>query len=153
MVLKIAKDRLRKGLLSPKLQIIVDLSNCGLYDKDILSLVEMLHEYPHKVVTLNLSVNNIGNIGAIILSRLKNVPDIGLNYNDIGNEGAMSLVVNPCFKCIDLSSNRTINDECVSSILKTAKQHYICLANTKVSNDGKTKINSLLLENRNKASI
>ena len=73
----------------------VYLANMKITDNEIPEILEIIQRVQPNASKIDLDNNNIGDKGAIILSKqlsnFNNITELSLQFNDIGREGAINL--------------------------------------------------------------
>lgn len=85
-------------------QFLLDLSQCGLQDKDLPFVLSYLYNHPN-ISILFLDGNNIGPEGAQLLAKNLQIDFLGLDDNHAGPEGAAALASNRSLSGLSLSGN------------------------------------------------
>lgn len=84
---------------------VLNLSFQRLTDNDIPALCHFLRQHP-EITNLNLSVNNIGSIGAKMLSDNHTLLSLNISWNNLGQEGAEAFKDNDTLTNLDISWNK-----------------------------------------------
>ena len=87
---------------------VMQLAQMGIRDDEIQEIIEKIQEVNPKVSMIDLDRNNLGDKGAIILSKclhnLDNLKTLSIEANQIGREGAIDLFsLKKVFHNLDIS--------------------------------------------------
>jgi len=111
-----------------------DLSECGLYlqmrgitDQDVIEvIIPYLIEHP-KIFIVNLSSNNIGDIGAAALAKM-NISKLLIGGNKIGTQGAIALSQSTTLRTLWIMENN-IGDLGIKALISNTTINNLCVLN------------------------
>ncbi len=114
----------------------LDLSNCGLGDKDMNDLYDLLERNP-TITSLDLERNNIHSTGAKTVAQLPHIKKVNLRQNKIDDTGIQAFLENKKIEWLDLSIN-TLTDKSAGSLLEKL-EHQNNLSYLNISENEKVK--------------
>jgi Leucine-rich repeat (LRR) protein len=82
----------------------VDIGRRLFYDHDVPYIVEYLEKFP-ELTSVSLNLHQIGDEGAIMLSKLTHLRELYLKHNKIGQEGLDALMKMPNLVFLDIEYN------------------------------------------------
>lgn len=145
-IVSIVQDRI--GMLKAGSEIeVLNLSNAGLLDSDIKTLVDLLRTRKYKVHMLELSYNNITSEGVSALAKLATVKEVNLSHNSVSSSKKLeALMSNIKIRKLNLSDNN-LSDNAAEIIINCSRQIEINVEGNDISEKNCQRIKEHLSNN------
>ena len=106
----------------------VYLANMKITDNEIPEILEIIQRVQPNASKIDLDNNNIGDKGAIILSKqlsnFNNITELSLQFNDIGREGAINLFI---LKKVFLNLDILFHGNQITNVSEMAEIEHLAL--------------------------